>query len=56
MHPLQLEPIMIHPVFALAPTDFPLTITAVLIAIALWAGERAFRNRQNQSQDKAKDE
>ena len=47
---------MIYPMFAVSITDFPLTITAVLIAIALWTGERAFRNRRNQSQDKAKDQ
>jgi hypothetical protein len=47
---------MIDQVFAIAPSDFPLTITAVLIAIALWSGERAFRNRRSQGQDQTKGE
>ncbi|CAX32436.1 Conserved hypothetical protein [Prochlorococcus marinus str. MIT 9313] len=37
--------------FAVSITDFPLTITAVLIAIAFWTGERAFRNRNNQKKE-----
>ncbi len=53
---LLLQPIMINQVFAIPLSDFPLTITAVLVAIALWSGERAFRNRQSQGQDQAKDE
>jgi len=42
---------MIYPMFAVSITDFPLTITAVLIAIAFWTGERAFRNRNNQKKE-----
>ena len=42
---------MIDPIFAVSITDFPLTITAVLIAIALWTGERAFRNRDNRKKE-----
>lgn len=43
---------MNHPIFAVSITDFPLTITAVLVAIALWTGERAFRNRRNEGENK----
>ena len=42
---------MIDPMFAVSITDFPLTITAVLIAIAFWTGERAVRNRNNQKKE-----
>jgi len=47
---------MVHQILAIAPNDFPFTIAAILIAMALWSGERAFRNHRNQNEDQAKDE